>query len=122
MKKPGAGPATRLTEQQIVSAARQFFENGVSQAVLARELGISPSYMARRIGQAQRDGLIKVCVVASSDDAPMMVKADLQGRGQLSVAVDGSRVTLAVDLASAMPQTTSMEVVGAKLTVTVSRD
>ena len=122
MKKPGAGPSSRLSDQQIVYAVRRYYLERANQAEIANEFKISPSYLARLIKGAVDSGLVTLSVTSTLDDQLLSAKAVLPTRGQLAVAVDGTRVAVAIDLASAQPQSSQIRVGGGKITITVDRD
>ncbi len=61
-KKPGAGPSARVSRSEILKAARRFYLGGETQTQIAKDMGISPSYLARRLKKAVEDGWVRIYV------------------------------------------------------------
>lgn len=61
-KRPGAGPSSRITRRQVLLAAYRHYELGETQAFIADEMKISPSYLAKLLRQAKERGWIRVFI------------------------------------------------------------
>lgn len=115
------GPASRITTQQVIEAAKRFYEDDVSQIQLAQELGISTSYMARRIIEAKRDGLIRVRVETDISDDSLAADGIRHNSGQAAMLVNGSIVLVSIDARSAKPMMQQIAVDGVVVTLIVTR-
>lgn len=62
LKKPGAGLASRISRRQVLDAARRYYDVGETQAEIAKDLGISASYLARLLKQAKDSGWVRVFI------------------------------------------------------------
>jgi len=113
----------RVTDAMIVQMARLAFEDDRTQAEIGRIMGMSPTYVWKHLDDGARRNLFIVSrrkVTSNIDgqiDGAMTV---LDSPSQLAVVVNGTRVVAAVDMASAEPQTTRMELCGRTITITVS--
>lgn len=66
-KRP-SGPSSRISRRQVLQAARRYYDAGETQAVIAAELGISPSHLARLLKNAKDAGWVRVFIDADRDD------------------------------------------------------
>lgn len=62
LRKPGAGPSSRVARRDVLEAARRYYDAGETQAEIAKDLGISPSYLARLLKQAKDNGWVRVFI------------------------------------------------------------
>ena len=62
MKKTSPGPASRLTRRQVLLAAKRYYDLGHTQADIAADLGVSPSYVARLMKQAKDSGWVRIFI------------------------------------------------------------
>ncbi len=67
MATRGKASPTRLDRKKILLAARRFYNLGHTQAEIARDLGISAGYLARRLKKAKDDGWIRIFVDADRE-------------------------------------------------------
>jgi DNA-binding transcriptional regulator LsrR (DeoR family) len=62
------GPASKLTRREILAAAHRFYVDGEKQAAIAKEMGISASYLARLLRRAREQGWVRVFIDADEED------------------------------------------------------
>jgi hypothetical protein len=116
------GSPSRISRQQVIAAARRHFVDGVMQATLAAELGISPSYMARLIERARRDGYIRLVVEDEPCQQALESQAMLRASSsQLLLTVDGEVVTLVANTAHITPIEQTIMVGNVLVTIKIER-
>ncbi|MBI4438191.1 hypothetical protein HY631_04535 [Candidatus Uhrbacteria bacterium] len=62
IRKPGAGPSSRIPRRKVLEAARRFYLHGETQTAIAADLGVSNSYLARLLKDAREQGWVKIIV------------------------------------------------------------
>lgn len=102
-KKPGAGPSSRLTKQQILRVVRRHFEDKETIISLAKALNVSSSYLSRVVKEATGpEGWIRIRVETDLDDQAVNTAAVLStSGGQLALTVDGKQVAIVIDASTA---------------------
>jgi biotin operon repressor len=117
-----SGKPSRISRRQVIDMARRHFEGGELQVELARELGISASYMARLIENLRKSGHIKVIVNDGTHPSAQDAQEVLHiGDSQLVLTVDGSVVTVAADTYAIKPIEQSVTIGHVRVTVKVER-
>lgn len=59
-KKPG--PASRISQAQILDAARRYYLGDEGQSSIAKRLNVTPSYVGRLLKQARDQGLVRISI------------------------------------------------------------
>ena len=123
MKKPGAGPRSKISKQQVFEAVRRHIVGREKLIHLAREMGISCSYLARLIKTATDPESGWVRVHLSSDLTPEILdtRAVLKAaKGQIASVVDGKRVCFVIDTSRAAATFQQMTIGDVSITIIVS--
>lgn len=76
-KKAGAGPSSRITRKHVLQAASRYYELGDTQSAIAKDMGISPSYLARLLQAAKENGWVRIFV---DSDRETELAAELQSK------------------------------------------
>ncbi|MEK9155526.1 MAG: hypothetical protein AAB839_02660 [Patescibacteria group bacterium] len=118
---PRPRKTSHVSDQQIVDAARRYYVDDIGQAVLARELGISASYLSRRFRLAKASGLITVGVETALSSDIIAADAIRHEHGQSALVVNGSVVLASIDTRSATPATQQVTIDGTTVTLVVTR-
>ena len=71
------GPSSRLSRREILEAARRFYDLGHTKGDIAKDMGISGSYLARVLQRARDNGWIKIFI---EDDRETELAAALRQR------------------------------------------
>ena len=124
MKRPGAGPHSHITRQQVLDAAYRYIVLDQTQTDLARELGISPSYLARLIKKATDPDSGWIRIQVSTKDDPAIVDAQDMldvANGQMAFVVDGKRICVVVDTARVPESSQKLTIGDVTVTVTISK-
>lgn len=74
-KRPG--PSSRFTRREVVRAARRYYDLGHTQAEIAKDLGVSGSYVARVLQRAREQGWVRIFI---EDDRESELAAAIQER------------------------------------------
>jgi DNA-binding transcriptional regulator LsrR (DeoR family) len=75
-----APESDREDYETIVTAARRFYVEGLTQERVARELGLSQSSVSRLLERARREGIVKAHI-----EPPRLLKLEAELRDQLAV-------------------------------------